>query len=212
MEKVLVVGANGTTGKKIVDILDEYRNYEPVAMIRHQDQAEQFKKKDIETVMGDLEKNVSHTVTRIHKIVFAAGSGGGTSKEKTTAVDQEGAKKLIDLAEIAGIRKFVMLSSMGADNPEQSEDLQHYLKAKQNADEHLRKSGMDYSIVRPGALTDDKGTGKIKLAQKLNERGSITRDDVAETLVAALHDDIASNKTFEILQGETEIDDAVKTI
>jgi len=212
MEKVLVVGANGTTGKKIVDILDEYRNYEPVAMIRHQDQAEQFKKKDIETVMGDLEKNVSHTVTRIHKIVFAAGSGGGTSKEKTTAVDQEGAKKLIDLAEIAGIRKFVMLSSMGADNPEQSEDLQHYLKAKQNADEHLRKSGMDYSIVRPGALTDDKGTGKIKLAQKLNKRGSITRDDVAETLVAALHDDIASNKTFEILQGETEIDDAVKTI
>ncbi|RFN59228.1 SDR family oxidoreductase [Marixanthomonas ophiurae] len=212
MEKVLVVGANGTTGKKIVDILDEYRNYEPVAMIRHQEQAEQFKKNDIETVMGDLEKNVSHTVTRIHKIVFAAGAGGGSSKEKTTAVDQEGAKKLIDLAEIAGIRKFVMLSSMGADNPEQVEDLQHYLEAKQNADEHLRNSGMNYSIVRPGALTDDKGTGKIKLAKKLNERGSITRDDVAETLVAALHDDIASDKTFEILQGETEIDDAVKTI
>ena len=212
MEKVLVVGANGTTGKKIVDILDKYRNYEPVAMIRNQDQAEQFKKKDIETVMGDLEKNVSHTVTRIHKIIFAAGSGGDTSKEKTTAVDQEGAKKLIDLAEIAGIRKFVMLSSMGADNPEQSEDLQHYLEAKQNADEHLRNSGMDYSIVRPGALTNDEGTGKIKLSSKLNERGKITREDVAETLVAVLHDDIATNKTFEILQGDTEIDDAVKTI
>ncbi|PVW15208.1 SDR family oxidoreductase [Marixanthomonas spongiae] len=212
MEKVLVVGANGTTGKKIVDILDEYRNYEPVAMIRHQDQAEQFKKKDIETVMGDLEKNVSHTVTRIHKIVFAAGSGGDTPKEKTTAVDQEGAKKLIDLAEIAGIRKFVMLSAMGTDNPEEHEKLQHYLEAKQNADQHLRNSGMDYSIVRPGALTNENGTGKIKAAKKLNERGEITRDDVAETLVAALHDTTATNKTFEILQGDTEIEDALKEI
>lgn len=212
MEKVLVVGANGTTGKKIVEILDRYRNYAPVAMIRHQDQAEQFEKKDIETVMGDLEKNVSHTVTRIHKIIFAAGSGGATSDEKTTAVDQEGAKKLIDLAKIAGIRKFVMLSSMGADNPEQAEDLQHYLKAKQNADEHLRNSGMNYSIVRPGALTNDEGKGKIKLAKKLNERGSITRDDVAETLVATLHDDIATNQTFEILQGETEIEEALKEV
>ena len=212
MEKVLVVGANGTTGKKIVEILDRYRNYAPVAMIRHQDQAEQFEKKDIETVMGDLEKNVSHTVTRIHKIIFAAGSGGATSDEKTTAVDQEGAKKLIDLAKIAGIRKFVMLSSMGADNPEQAEDLQHYLKAKQNADEHLRNSGMNYSIVRPGALTNDEGKGKIKLAKKLNERGSITRDDVAETLVAALHDDIAPNQTFEILQGEIEIEEALKEV
>ncbi|UAB82053.1 SDR family oxidoreductase [Marixanthomonas sp. SCSIO 43207] len=212
MEKVLVVGANGTTGKKIVEVLDRYRNYAPVAMIRHQDQAEQFEKKDIETVMGDLEKNVSHTVTRIHKIIFAAGSGGATSDEKTTAVDQEGAKKLIDLAKIAGIRKFVMLSSMGADNPEQVEDLQHYLKAKQNADEHLRNSGMNYSIVRPGALTNDEGKGKIKLAKKLNERGSITRDDVAETLVAALHDDIAPNQTFEILQGETEIEEALKEV
>ena len=71
---------------------------------------------------------------------------------------------------------------------------------------------MEYAIVRPGALTDDKGTGKIKLAKKLNERGSISREDVAETLVASLHDDIATNKTFEILEGDTEIDDAVKTI
>jgi uncharacterized protein YbjT (DUF2867 family) len=212
MERVLVVGATGTTGKKIVEILDRYRNYRPVAMVRHKDQEREFNEKNIETRLADLEKNVSHTVTEIDKVVFAAGSGGDTSKEKTIAVDQEGAKKLIDLVAIANIKKFVMLSAMGADSPEQSDSIQHYLKAKKNADEHLRKSGLNYTILRPGALTNEGRTGTIKLAEKLNEQGEISRADVAETLVAALHDDTLHNQTVEVLNGEADIEEAVKTV
>ncbi|MAN59155.1 MAG: NAD-dependent dehydratase [Flavobacteriaceae bacterium] len=212
MERVLVVGATGSTGRKIVEILDRYRNYRPVAMVRHKDQEKVFAEKNIETRLADLEKNVSHTVTEIDKVIFAAGSGGDTSKEKTTAVDQEGAKKIIDLSAIAGIKKFVMLSSMGADNPEQSEEMQHYLQAKKNADDHLRKSGLSYSIIRPGALTDEGRTGTIKLAKSLNEQGEIARADVAETLVAALHDDTLPNETVEILSGDADIEEAVKTV
>ncbi|WP_203295174.1 SDR family oxidoreductase [Luteirhabdus pelagi] len=212
MERVLVVGANGTTGKQIVDILDRYRNYRPVAMVRRKEQEKQFTDRNIETRLADLEKNVSHTVTEIDKIVFAAGSGGDTSEEKTVAVDQNGAMKLIDLASIAGIKKFVMLSAMGADNPEQNEELQHYLEAKKNADNHLRNSDMAYTIIRPGMLTDDERTGSIKLSKNLNEKGKITRADTAETLVAALHDDTLPNQTVEILNGDTDIEEAVKSV
>jgi uncharacterized protein YbjT (DUF2867 family) len=124
MERVLVAGATGSTGKKIVEILDRYRNYRPVAMVRHKDQEKEFNDRNIETRLADLEKNVSHTVTEIDKVIFAAGSGSDTGVEKTIAVDQEGAKKLIDLAAIAGIKKFVMLSAMGADDPQQSDSIQ----------------------------------------------------------------------------------------
>lgn len=212
MERVLVVGATGTTGKKIVDILDEYRNYIPVAMIRRKERATQFEERNINTVLADLEKNVSHTVTGIEKVIFAAGSGGDTSKEKTLSVDQEGAIKLIDMAQVAGIKKFVMLSAMGADEPESNQDIKHYLEAKHNADEHLKASGMPYTIVRPGALTNDKGTDEIEASKKLGKSGEISREDVANTLVAVLNDTTAQNKTFEILTGDTAIEEAVQEI
>lgn len=205
MENVLVAGANGTTGKKVVNLLKVSQYFNPVAMVRKEEQLEQFKNRGIETVLGDLETDVSHTTATIDKVVFAAGSGG----KKIVAVDQEGAKRLIDASKKDNIKKFVMLSSMGADNPESAEDLKDYLKAKQNADEHLKSSELTYSIVRPGSLTNDVGTGKIKLQSKLQERGAITRDDVAQTLVRSLHDDAVKNKTFEILQGETLIGKAM---
>jgi uncharacterized protein YbjT (DUF2867 family) len=118
----------------------------------------------------------------------------------------------MDVSKKANIKKFVMLSSMGADNPESVDDLKEYLQAKHNADEYLKSSDLTYAIVRPGSLTDDKGTGKIKLASKMGEQGSITRDDVAQTLVRSLHDDAAKNKTFEIIQGETLIGKAMDEI
>lgn len=141
----------------------------------------------------------------IDKVIFAAGSGGKKVKE----VDEEGAKKLIEASEKENIKKFVMLSSMGADNPEEADDLQEYLKAKHNADEYLKKSNLPYSIVRPGSLTDDKGLGKIQLERKLNKHGEISRDDVAQTLVRVLHDSAEVNETFEIIKGETLIGKAI---
>ncbi|TMM31377.1 SDR family oxidoreductase [Polaribacter aestuariivivens] len=205
MENILVAGANGTTGKKIVNLLESSQYFNPIAMVRKETQKKQFEDKGIKTVLADLEKEVSHTTKGIDKIIFAAGSGGKKVKE----VDQEGAKKLIDAAKKDNIKKFVMLSSMGADHPEKTKDLKEYLGAKQNADVYLRKSNIPYSIVRPGALTDEKGTGKIKLDKKLNTSGEISRTDVAQTLVHVLHDPAFVNDTFEILEGETLIGKAI---
>ena len=133
----------------------------------------------------------------IDKVLFAAGSGG----KNVVEVDQEGAKRMVDASKKNNIKKFVMLSSMGADQPEKAEQLQDYLKAKHNADEYLKSSGLNYSIVRPGSLTNGELTNKIQLDQKLDTQGEISRNDVAQTLVSTLNDDVANQVTFEILKG-----------
>lgn len=206
-KNVLVAGANGTTGRIIISLLKESENYRPIAMIRKEEQKEHFEKENVSTVLADLEKDLSHAVNNVDKVIFAAGSKG----KNVIGVDQDGAKKLTDVAKNAGVGKFVMLSSMGADNPSAGDDLEDYLRAKQNADDHLRASGLDYSIVRPGALTDEGSTGKIQLKEKLEKQGDISRADVAQTLVEVLQDDVQKNKIFEILSGETPINKAVRS-
>ena len=113
-------------------------------------------------------------------------------------VDQDGAKDLVDAAKEAGIKKFVMLSTLGADNPSVSEEMEDYLKA----------SGLNYTIVRPGSLTNKEGTGKIELKEKMESFGKITSSDVAKTLVGVLEDDVMQNQVFEILARETRIEKA----
>jgi uncharacterized protein YbjT (DUF2867 family) len=209
MENILVAGANGTTGKKIVNLLSQSQYFNPIAMVRKEEQIPYFKAKNIETVLADLEQDLSGAFNKtIDKVVFAAGSGG----KKVVEVDQEGAKRMIDASNKYKVRKFVMLSSMGADQPEKAEQLQDYLKAKHNADEYLKSSGLNYSIVRPGSLTNGELTNKIQLKTKLNKSGEISRNDVAQTLVRSLNDDVANNATFEILKGETLIGDALNTV
>lgn len=208
MEKILVAGANGTTGKKIISILKESNKYEPIAMVRKEEQVTYFKDEGVQTILADLENDVSQTTNGIDRVIFAAGSGG----KKVQEVDQEGAKKLMDASRNKAVKKFVMLSSMGADKPEEAEELKDYLKAKHNADEYLKQSGVEYTIVRPGSLTNDEGNGKIDLDNKLNKRGEISRRDVAETLVGSLDESVAKNKTFEILKGDTYIKAALEKI
>ncbi|MFC5193794.1 SDR family oxidoreductase [Bizionia hallyeonensis] len=209
MENILVAGAHGTTGKKIVNLLSESQYFNPIAMVRKEEQIPFFKSKNVDTILADLEQDVTPAFkTPIDKVIFAAGSGG----KNVVAVDQEGAKKLIDASKQNNIRKFVMLSSMGADNPESVSELKDYLKAKQNADNHLIKSGLNYSIVRPGALTDGELSNKIELESKLNKQGEISRNDVAQTLVRTLNDDVANKATFEIIKGNTLIADALNKV
>ncbi|MCG1036802.1 SDR family oxidoreductase [Polaribacter sargassicola] len=205
MENILVAGANGTTGKKIVDLLATSQYFTPVAMVREEEQQKQFAQRNIETILADLEGDVSHTVKNIDKVIFAAGSGGKKVKE----VDENGAKKLIEASAQQEVKKFVMLSSMGADQPKEAEDLQEYLQAKHNADEYLKQSKLPFTIVRPGSLTNNKGSGKIELKHKLNKQGEISRDDVAQTLVSVLHDTAGANDTFEIIKGDTLISKAL---
>ena len=206
-KNVLVAGANGTTGRIIINLLKKSETYQPIAMVRKQDQKDHFEKQGVSAVLADLEEDLSQAVKNTDKVIFAAGSKG----KNIIDVDQEGAKRLIDAAKEAGLEKFVMLSSMGADNPTVSNDLEDYLKAKQNADDYLKASALNYSIVRPGALTDDDGTGKIELKEKLEKPGSISRADVAKTLVEVLDDKLKKNKVFEILAGDTRIEKAVRS-
>ncbi|TPN84468.1 SDR family oxidoreductase [Aquimarina algicola] len=208
MENVLIAGANGGVGKRIVDLLEISEHYKPVAMIRRKDQKKQFESRNIATVVADLEKDISGITEGIDKVIFAAGSGG----KKVVTVDQEGAKKLIDLAAKTQIKKFVMLSSMGADSPEDVDKLKEYLRAKHNADEYLKRSNLNFTIVRPGSLTDKPGTGKIILDSKLENSGEISRDDVAETLVKSLQDENAHNSIFEILEGDRLISDEIQKV
>jgi uncharacterized protein YbjT (DUF2867 family) len=204
-QNIVVAGANGTTGRIIINLLKESENYRPIAMVRKQEQKDHFEKTNVSVVLGDLEKDVNHAVKSVDKVIFAAGSRG----ENVIGVDQEGAKRLIDAAKVAGVRKFVMLSSMGADNPCVSDALEDYLRAKQNADEYLKASGLEYNIVRPGSLANEEGTGKIQLKEKLENYGSISRADVAKTLVGVLEDGVMQNQVFEILAGETLIEKAI---
>jgi uncharacterized protein YbjT (DUF2867 family) len=209
MENILVAGANGTTGKKIISILQESADFNPIALVRKEEQQAYFKEQDIQTVLGDLEDDLNFVFdNKIDKVIFAAGSGG----KKVIEVDQEGAKKLIDAAKKSNVKKFVMLSSMGADNPEEASKLQDYLKAKHNADEYLKISGLNYSIVRPGSLTNDLQSEMIELNKKLNKQGEISRADVAQILVKSLSNKTAPNATFEIIKGQTKIDTALEQI
>jgi uncharacterized protein YbjT (DUF2867 family) len=208
MEKVLVAGATGTTGKQIVNLLKESQYFEPYAMIRKDDQKAQFEAQNVTWIKGDLSENIEDSCKNMDKVIFAAGSGG----KNVVEIDQEGAKKLMDASLKHNVKKFVMLSSMGADQPEKAEDLKEYLEAKHNADKYLRNTDLNYAIVRPGSLTNDNATNHIQLSHKLDNQGEISRADVAQTLVRVLNDDTANRETFEIIRGDTLISKAIDTM
>jgi len=205
MENILVIGANGKTGKIISKVLNNASGYKPYAMIREAKQKSYFDNQGINTRLGDLEEDFSEVFNDINKVIFAAGSGGQTGDDKTTAIDQNGAIKAIKNAEKNNLQKFVMLSSMGTDNPEQIKGLEHYLKAKKKADDFLRDSNIPYSIIQPGGLTDDEGHEKVEIAKQLKKQGKISREDVAQALIYALEDSIVKDTSFEMISGQDDL-------
>lgn len=204
---VLIAGSHGGVGQHITELLSE-GDHEAKAMVREESQVPEMEAFGVETVVADLTEDVSHAVEGCDAIVFAAGSGGNDVE----GVDRDGAIGLIDEVEKQGVERFVMLSSINADRPEESpEALREYLAAKLAADEHLQSSDLTYTIVRPGALTDDSPTGKIEVARRV-ERGEIARADVARTLVAALEIGNTYGETFEIVEGDEPIEAALKNL
>ncbi|WP_339903431.1 SDR family oxidoreductase [uncultured Cyclobacterium sp.] len=211
MEKVLIIGANGNIGRILSENLAAHSDYSPVAMIREKSQEEYFESKGISTVIADLEENFEHALQNIDKVIFAAGSGAKTGKDKTDLVDKQGAIKSVDYSIKHGIKKFVMLSSRGAENAEKADEtMQHYLLAKKAADEYLKATNLPYAIIRPGSLTDGPFTGKIKVADIFNEKGGISRADVAAVLIHMLDHGIDGKQVFEILEGKVDIPDAIR--
>jgi nucleoside-diphosphate-sugar epimerase len=185
--KILIAGATGNTGLRLVSELCE-RGHEPIALVRSSSDTENLPK-GVTQREGDLTDLEDDVTNGCEVVIFAAGSGGDTSAEMTDKVDRDGAISLIDIAERTGVRRFVMLSSVGADDPDPESELAHYLEAKHAADERLKSSSLEYAILRPVALTDDGQTGSIKLGDDVDPKGKAARGDVAVLLADAAEQD-----------------------
>ena len=215
--KVLVAGAHGKTARRLVRMLVD-DGHEVRGLVRKEEQMPDVEADGAEPVLVDLEEEeveggVGEAVEGCDAIVFAAGAGPGSGAARKETMDYGGAAKLIEAAQKRGVRRYLMLSSMGAGNPEGgSEAMQPYLFAKARADERLIKSDLQYTIIRPGGLTNEEGTGRIEAAQSLGRRGQISRDDVARTFADALEMRNTYGKTFEILAGDAPIREALERI
>ena len=181
--KVLVAGATGNTGQRLVRELND-RGLNPVAMVRDSSDTSGLPE-GVEQRKADLTQLDDDVADGCDVVVFAAGSGGNTSDEMTDKVDRDGAKRLIDLSVASDVRRFVMLSSIGAGDPDADHELANYLQAKHEADEHLMETQLEYAILRPVALTDDEGTGEVRLGENVDPKGEAARGDVARLLADA---------------------------
>ncbi|MCT4786324.1 SDR family oxidoreductase [Exiguobacterium aestuarii] len=210
---VFVIGANGQIGHQLVEKLHKEGKHHVTAMVRKEEQLEDFKSKGYNAVLGDLEGSVEDlqkAIDGMDVIVFAAGSGGSTGADKTLLIDLDGAAKSIEAAQANGnIKHFVMVSALKAeDRSSWPDSMKPYYVAKYHADRLLEQSGLTYTIVRPGALTDDAGTGKVNT--KFEGSGEIPREDVASFLVHVLHNHSnAQNKAIDLIKGDTPIEETL---
>jgi uncharacterized protein YbjT (DUF2867 family) len=213
--KVFVVGANGQIGQHLIRLLRESDEHTVRAMVRKKEQAEYFESLGVETVVANLEgsvEEIAEAAKGCEAIVFTAGSGGHTGADKTLLVDLDGAVKTIEAAEKIGIKRFIMVSAIQAHRRENWNDkIKHYYVAKHYADKILEQSDLTYTIIRPGWLLNEPGTGKVSVAENLI-RGSIPREDVAKTILASLNEEHTFNRSFDLVSGETQISDALKNI
>jgi uncharacterized protein YbjT (DUF2867 family) len=184
------------------------------ALIRNPDHVADVEAVGAEAVVCDLESDeadVAAAVGSADAVVFAAGAGPGSGTARKRTMDLGGAVKLIDAAKANGIARYVIVSSMGADSPPPEGDgdgFGEYLRAKAAADAALAASGLDFTIVRPGSLTNEPAKGLVA-AGGPELRGKIPRADVAATLAAVLHTDSTIGKTFNLISGEVPIDEAL---
>jgi uncharacterized protein YbjT (DUF2867 family) len=208
--RVLVIGANGTTGRLLVEQLAA-SDHDVRAMIRDEGQADALRELGATPVIGDLEGELASAFDDVEAVAFCAGSGGSTGADATLRVDLHGAVRSIDECLDRGISRYVMLSSISAGDPMAGgESMRHYLAAKHAADRILIASGLDATIVRPGGLTDDDATGEIEVGvPTLPERGNIPRADVAATIAACLERPSTIGATFELISGSTPIAEAL---
>jgi uncharacterized protein YbjT (DUF2867 family) len=208
---VVVAGGHGKIAQHLLRMLAE-RGDRARGLIRNPDHAKDLEAFGAEAVICDMEAetDLAPFVGEADAVVFAAGAGPGSGPERKRTVDYEGAVKLIDAAKARGVHRYVIVSSIGAGNPEDaSEQMSAYQQAKHDADVAVAESGLRYTIVRPGRLTDDPGTGRVKTDAGY---GEIPREDVAATLLAALDDDASIGKTFELVGGETPIEEALDAL
>jgi uncharacterized protein YbjT (DUF2867 family) len=211
---VVVAGGHGKIGLRLLRLLAE-RGDRGRGLVRNPEHASDLEAVGAEPVVADLEQldDLAPCVEGADAVVFAAGAGPGSGPERKRTVDLGAAVKLIDAARRTGVKRYVIVSSIGAHDPEGGpEQMRPYLEAKAEADRALVASGLDYTVVRPGSLTDDAGTGGVDLRTELGGRGQITRDDVAAILVACLDLPETIGLTFEAFAGDQPIEDALRAL
>ncbi|MFC5464814.1 SDR family oxidoreductase [Lederbergia graminis] len=215
--KVLVVGANGQIGKHLVTFMKDHDSLEAKAMIRNEEQAAFFENLGAETVVVDLEDDIpaiAKAAEGVDAVVFTAGSGAHTGKDKTIMVDLDGAVKTIEAAKSVGVKRFIMISSFDTRRQaiqEAPASFAPYVAAKFYADEWLRRTDLDYTIIHPGLLTNNEGTGMVEAAEEVG-RNEIPREDVAKVIIASLENENTIRKEFQIVKGNTPIQEAIAAI
>lgn len=210
---VVIVGGHGKIAMRLAKLLVA-RGDSPRGIIRHTDQEKDLEEIGVEPILLDIENiEIDDAVAGADAVVFAAGAGPGSGPARKRTVDYAGAVNLADAAQTHEVRRYLMVSSIGANHPERwSDEMKPYYEAKSEADKYVEQSGLDYTIVRPGRLTDDPGTGKVDLGDGPGGVGSVARDDVALVLAELLGADNAIGKGFDLLNGDTPVAEAIAAL
>jgi uncharacterized protein YbjT (DUF2867 family) len=208
---IAIAGGHGQIAMQLGQLLTE-DGHRVRGIIRNPDHAGDLEALNMEPVVFDLEHDdgLAAAIEGADAVVFAAGAGPGSGAERKLTMDRDGAVKLIDACRENGISRYVIVSAMGAKPGVTGDEVfQVYLRAKYEADEALRSSGLDFTVIRPGGLTDEPGTGLIALGPEL-QRGSIPREDVAATLAFVLGAPNTIGKTLDLVTGTIPIAEAVR--
>lgn len=214
--RVAIAGGHGKIALHLEELLSK-AGHESTGLIRNPHHAEDVLAAGAEPVVLDLESasvdDLAAALEGHDAVVFAAGAGPDSGVERKTTVDRDAAILLANAATLAGIGRYVMISAMSADegDPDSDDVFQVYLVAKGAADDAVRQSDLDWTIVRPGMLSDDDPTGNVSAGPSV-ERGAIPRADVAAVIVSALSNDATIRTTFEVVSGDTAIDEALASI
>ncbi|MCW2771020.1 MAG: NAD-dependent dehydratase [Aeromicrobium sp.] len=214
MSRIAIVGGHGKIARLLTPLLVD-AGHLPVSLVRNPDHAAELEGLGAEVVLLDIEASDSDAFAAAFSgadaVVFAAGGGADGNVERKKTVDLGGSVKSIAGARKAGVTRFVQISAIGVDDPlpdDTAEVWAAYVEAKRDADQALRDSDLDWTIIRPGALTDEPGTGEISLAEKL-DRGEIPRADVAALLAAVLDEPATIGRQWEVVGGTTPITEAI---
>jgi uncharacterized protein YbjT (DUF2867 family) len=213
---VTIAGGHGKIALRLTALLTGRADH-VTSIIRNPDHRADVERAGGTPVVIDLETtdvdDLAPALRGTDAVVFAAGAGPGSGATRKDTVDRAAAVLLADAARAAGVRRYLLISSTGVDDPPRpgtDEVWAAYLTAKKAAEDALRASGLEWTILRPGMLTDQAGTGRVLLAPPPVERAEVTRDDTAAVLVALLDTPTTAGRILELRGGDTAIADAVR--
>jgi uncharacterized protein YbjT (DUF2867 family) len=214
---VVIAGGHGQVAQHLERLLAD-RGHEPVGLVRDPDHLADLADQGARGEVVDLEKatvdQLAAAVAGADAVVFAAGAGPGSGAERKETVDRAAAALLADAAEEAGVTRYLMVSAMGTENADPTSDdvFQVYLRAKAAADDDLRaRTGLEWTVLRPGRLTNDEPTGRVTLGEGL-EGGSVPRRDVAAVLAELLVTGAGRGRTVDLVSGKVPVDEAVAAL